>query len=502
MKFIKTYWPGLEGLEKAEYYSRLKNQPLYLFGLSASLLLQDHTTELYTDPEGAEIVRTLGIPFPTIHTIERPSPRWKAFNDLHVLSLQDSPAVLLEDSILPMGPIDITVAPGSATALGVDLNSIRLVKSIIKIQRMVQAAPIPHFYDGHWTEKAAYIDTSLLAMAGEDLHIIRDYLPIVAAFLQEHEQTLTSIDHDLVEHFIRRYWLYSYLSARGLGFAFYWNDPLQIVSRHTEAFFAAPWNIIQNILLIRENHLSDPQFVIHLIQFLDEYFTGLAQTIRRFEPPSTDRSEVSKYPRLRQAYRNACPHPSAHNKTPTLRQIRATLASPANNDLTERNRLFLTDLFEYETVLNKLIRLYDRQRDDIRRQQKSAFTSLLSYERTRHHGGQDIQITLNPFAYLHESRWKWSTRWIDGVGTQKIASLKVLYNAAVEPAYYITAFIPDPEGRAPFELNIDRLSAEIIQHFSESGTIGSYPRNPTAKDTPDDRIRDLIMINILQIHEK
>src|SRR5688572_24096891 len=109
MRFIKTYWHGLEGELDDDYYLNIKKQPIYNFALSSLFLLNHHSVELYTDAAGENIISHFEIPFTKFHIVDKISNRYKSINDLYVMSLQNGPVALIDDNVLVMDTINIHV---------------------------------------------------------------------------------------------------------------------------------------------------------------------------------------------------------------------------------------------------------------------------------------------------------------------------------------------------------------------------------------------------------
>ncbi|HRP37923.1 MAG TPA: hypothetical protein PLS50_09020, partial [Candidatus Dojkabacteria bacterium] len=91
MDFIKTYWPDSNRHFDNIFYPEVKRQALYRFALSSLMLSRSHSVKLYTNEEGASVVKMINIPFSEIIIFDNPSYRYKSFNNLHVLSLQNDP---------------------------------------------------------------------------------------------------------------------------------------------------------------------------------------------------------------------------------------------------------------------------------------------------------------------------------------------------------------------------------------------------------------------------
>jgi hypothetical protein len=163
------------------------------------------------------------------------------------------------------------------------------------------------------------------------------------------------------------------------------------------------------------------------------------------------------------------------------------------------NQGLLEDVFDYESALQSVNRAFHREIDCIRLQQRDAFCRLLKEWDADQAAFASLTISVNPYSYFHESRWKWATHRVNGVSNEKLAELKVIYNLAEEPGCFITAFAPDPETGMTNEFDLDRVSAELIAHFGEGNTLRSLqPMN----EIHYHRVRELLHVNLLCIHEQ
>ena len=272
MDFIKTYWPDSAESNENNFYSEIKVKSLYNFALSSLLLTKYKNVTLYTNEKGAEIANVLNIPFSEITVINTPFQRYNSFNDLYVLSLQGQPRVFVDNSLFVMGDIKLEVQNDfkeCMTTLCVDLDSLRLVKALIKIKRITEK--IPFLDDSLWMDKTAYIDTSLILFNNNKL--LNKYLEKVRSFLDEHSQQLSlNISPNIIDDFIKRFWIFSYFKLNGSHFETYFDNPLDIVYRPYDRFAFSPRNVIKNILRPRGYNWSDEQNSIHFSLFFKQHF--------------------------------------------------------------------------------------------------------------------------------------------------------------------------------------------------------------------------------------
>ncbi|WP_207512783.1 DUF6734 family protein [Longitalea luteola] len=513
MKIIKTYWDDPDGPDRRPYYLTIRREPLYLFGLSSLLLLKHHTVELYTDAAGARIIDSLSIPFAKINVVDKLSASYKSVNDLHVLSLQAQPAVLVDDTLLTMGKIDLSCKPGALKILGIDLNSIKLVKALIKTMRI--NTTIPLLDDTLWQNKMAYIDTALIGI--ENNALIKDYLTEVQQFIHNYAAGLSKIDNAVIEDFFKRYWLYSYCTAKGAEFDSYFKDPMEVIQRTIDQFGFSTKNVTQDLLKVRDHYFSDPVFSLHLLRYFRLHFPDTFQAIRLLEKRlHNNNGKTASYPRTRQLYQRMYPEtvtPAGNGKTGNVLSLQNIKASMSKRPADDRMKL-LKDVYHFEKNVSKVHKHYLAQSDAVRKQQNTAFEKILQYWDAPEEVFNRLKIAVNPFFYFTETDWKWNTRWVEGVAVEKVAALKVIYNSSVDPAYFIAGFIPDQERDTAFEFNIDKISAEIIDHFSKESTISDFTDHllshkaaiPAAdehialKQLYHYRIKDLLLINILQIN--
>lgn len=514
MKIIKTYWPTPEGPDRQAYYLKIKREPLYLFGLSSLLLLKHHSAELYTDAEGAKIIDQLSIPFSKINVVEKVSATYKSVNDLHVLSLQQGPAALVDDNLLTMGKIDFNFKQDTINVLGIDLNSMKLVKAIIKTMRIDKN--IPFLDDTLWNKnKMAYIDTALMITANND--VIKDYYSEVQQFINRHAGELLKIDNSVIEDLFIRYWLYSYCKIKGIEFENYYKDPMEVIQRDINHFGFSNKNITQNFLKVRDHYASDPIFSLHFIRFFQLHFKETLQAIEQFEKRSVTKStKTGSYLRTKQLYLRMYPEIMKQKKTGkngSALAVKNIKSSIRENAVDNQSRL-LKDIYHFDTTVNKIHKHYLQDKDSIRKQQNAAFEKILQYWDITNEEFDYLRIAINPYFFFTESGWKWNIRWLDGVPVEKVAELKVIYNSSLDPAYFIAGFIPDPEKDTAFEFNIDKMTAEIIDYFSNESTIADFchhlfsqtekvleeTERIALRQTYHNRIKDLLLINILQIN--
>jgi len=513
MKYIKTYWHNLEGISRENFYLEIKTQPLYLFGLSSLLLTEHHEVELYTDAEGEKIIGQFNIPFSRVHVLDKVSARYKSLNDLHVLSLQTEPVVLIDDNLLVMGQVDVRVPPSSVTVLGIELNSGKLVKSLMKVYRITET--IPQLDDTLWLKnKLAYKDMSLIAI--QHGKYIKDYFTAANKFVAEHFASLSKIEYAVVENFLRRYWLYSYLESNGVHFCDYFDDALNVIPA-INVFAFSNKNVFQNVLRLLDHCFFDEQFSIHLFRFFQLRYGEHFAQIENYCNTELKNSKPDAYRRTKQALQRLVPDPQAQTQRSNLlrskRAIGNLIAMCEKNGLSSRETHLLKDVFSFESYVDKICKYFSKEISLIHSQELEGFKNILKSWDLDESSFENLSMKINPYVFFKESEWKWNTHWIKGVEKNKVAELKVIYNVPLDPAYFITAFLFDPTTSSVFEFSIDRISAEIVDHFSTENTISSFflymqSQESTGKDMNSmrqvyyTRIRDLLLINILCIYER
>ncbi|HEV2483375.1 MAG TPA: DUF6734 family protein [Puia sp.] len=521
MRFIKTYWHLPEGADRENYYPKIKREPIYPFALSALSLSRYHEMEIYTNREGNELFAQCKIPCSKITVIELIHPMYRSINDLYVLSLQRQPAVLIDDNLIMKERLDLRTPPETVMTLGIDLNSHRLVKSIIKATRV--AGDLPCMNDALWWDKMAYVDTSLLGIGSGTL--LEGYIAEVRRFLTLNAHGLAAVPQSQVEDLIKRYWLYSYLVSHDIKFDTYFDDPLTIMPPADEFAFSGR-NTVKHIVRLDDYRYSDAQFAMDFFRFFDLHNSETWDLLtEKLQEASTPGGRIDPFSRVRHVLNRKYPEhmPGTAGKIPasaTIKRLAATAIKSRQEEgcvavveTDEPNPDMLEDVFAYEKALERASRSFMKHAVAIRQQQRSAFAGLLQHWDDQPASFARLRLAVNPYAFFQESHWKWGIYWVEGAERDKVAELKVIYNMAEDPAYYITAFVPDVETARAHEFNLDRIAAEIVDHFGEEDTLVSLLEMLAAggRIAADDsapnaghslyvrRVKDLLRINILYI---
>ena len=181
------------------------------------------------------------------------------------------------------------------------------------------------------------------------------------------------------------------------------------------------------------------------------------------------------------------------------------------NGISDRIKEMISDVYNYENYLKKVATYCNARKAQIEAGTAMAFRNKLEaldyQDKTL-----DLKVIINPFVFLVESHWKWSVNWIAELSKNKIAELQVIYNLSLDPDYYITALFPEPFNKNISEINIDRLSAEILIYFENSRTIKEFlvsfnlcidiQNEKLTNENSEkyvDRIKELIRLNLLNI---
>jgi hypothetical protein len=514
MRFIKTYWHLSGGADREEYYFKIRREPLFLFALSTLLLSRQHDVDVYTNEEGRDFVCGCGIRFSKLHIVELQHPSYRSVNDLFVLSQQQEPAVFIGDNLLVTGKVEIGHRPSTVMTLGIYLNSYRLVKSLIKVRRM--AGEVPFLDDSLWMNKMAYIDSSLFAI--DNGKVLQNYLAEVSEFVERYSSELSGIEQGPVEDLIRQYWLYSYLMAHGVSFETYFKDPLSVVLPRDGFAFSAR-NIVQDILKLDDFRFGDAQFAVDFFRFFCVHFPESWLAIdKMLSGPVNARKKIEPYKRVRKALERSAYSsfaPDGNWDLLTRREIEK-FVSGLEKVGKKGNGSLVQDVFDYERALHKANRIFLRDLAVVRAQQRAAFEQMLKNWDLDEASFAMLKLSVNEYAFFHESCWKWGTFWVEGVDKKMVAELKVIYNLAEEPGYFITAFIPDVETGISNEVNLDRVSVEIIDYLGEGSTLQSLLDGPTGSDREMkgdvpagaikrmyvNRAKELLRVNILYINEQ
>jgi hypothetical protein len=484
MKFIKTYWPDLAGIDDATYYLKVQREPLYLFTLSSLTIIEHNDLELYTDADGEKIIRELEIPFKKINIVSRKSKRYKSVNDLYVISLQNEPVTFIEDNLLSFSKLTIPHSQSSVYVLGIELNSVKLVKSLIKFKRLNVGAELVD--DTLWKEKMGYVDTSLLSLTNSN--DIKSYLSEVFQFIASNESGLSKIENSLVDLFFARYWLYSFLKVRQYDFTTYFDDPLEVILPR-DNFAFSNYNKVQNIIKLTDHHISTAEFGIHLYQFFNLHYPGYYQRIEALSkgPKSKKRNNTSyirSLESLKKIHHNneVLIKDIVSDKKVPLRLLKKTISDLKSDLVHAKDGEMVADVLEFETYLSKVNAFFKKNTPLIFEQQQRNFDKLLKNWDLPPQSMANLLIEVNPYAFLSESAWKWCTSWVTGVDPALVAKLKVTYNRHVTPGYHVTAFLPNLETNITHEFNLDKTTAEIITFFMEKHSMDDYFNLPHFKN--------------------